>query len=294
MVGYERYNTYSDRNAWNPSFRLELARTTGRLTGSLVVSAIRSSHADSAINLRTSTWDFPLELKLRYPINDKFYVTSATGFLQRNYADAVSLGLSNFTEYSEAVDLFRVYTSKLDLLAGYRLRLSDTTAGRTTDHNFTVGATGGLLPKLNGLVSFGYQFRNVDTTAEKFANFSALAQLTWNATRKFVMVGQLSRDFGTTANAISLDTLAASLHANYILTRRYQLDGGLGYGRNRFLNQSERGRRDDFFTWDAGITYTTGEKFKISLTYVFLENWSTLDLSDFTRNSVTLSLSSRF
>ena len=298
-IAYERYNTNTDRNAWNPSFRLELGRTTGRMTGSLTVSAIRASRADSAINLRTSTWDYPVDLTLKYPINEKFYATSATDYLHRTYLDATTLGLSNLTEYSEGVDLFRVYTSKLDLLAGYRVRWSDTTAGRTTDHNFSVGATGGLLPKLNGLVRFGYQFRNIDatastTTAESFSNVSALTQLTWNATRKFVMVGRLSRDFGTTANTISVDSMAANLHANYIITRRYQVDGGIGYGRNHFLNESERGRQDDFFTWDAGITYTTSEKFKVSLTYVYLQNWSTLDLSDFTRNSVTLSLSSRF
>jgi hypothetical protein len=299
QVGYERFDKHPDRDAWNPAFRLELDRTTGRMTGNLILSATHSTQADSAINIRTSTWDYPVDLNLRYPINDKFYVTSDTGYLHRTYADATTLGLSDLTEYSESVDVFRVYTSKLDLLAGYRVRFSDSTAGRTTDHNFSVGATGGLLPKLNGLVQFGYQFRNVGATtltpiAETFGNFSALGQLTWNATRKFIMVGRLSRDFSTSANTISIDSLAANLHANYILTRRYEIDGGIGYGRNHFLNQSERGRQDEFFTCDAGITYTTGDKFKATLSLVHLQNWSTLDLSDFTSNGVKLTITSRF
>lgn len=292
QIGYERYDKHSDRNAWNPSLRLELIKTTGRLTGSLSVSAVKESRADSAINLRTSAWSYPIALNLRYPINEKFYATSSTGYLRRSYEDTVVL--SNLTEYSQAIDFFRVYTSKLDLLAGYRVRFSETTAGRTTDHNFSVGATGSILPKLNGVVRFGYQFRNVDATADEFGNVSALAQLNWNPTRKLAVLGRLSRDFSTTANTVSVDTLAANLHANYILTRRYQIDGGLGYGRNHFLNQNQRGRRDDFFTWDVGATYTWSEKFKVSASYVYLQNWSTLDLSDFTSNGVNITISSRF
>ena len=303
QLGYERYNTNTDRNAVNPSFRLSVGRTTGRLTGNFVVSATRESRADSAINLRTSSWTYPLDLNLKYPINDKLYLTSTTGYQHRRYEDNVVL--KNLTEYSQAVDFFRVYTSKLDFLGGYRVRFSETSDGRSTDHNFSMGATGGILPKLNGLVRFGYQFRKIKTSPAattiregRFSNFSALAQLTWNATRKFAMVGRLGRDFSTTANSISVDSLSGNLHANYILTRRYQIDGGIGYGRNRFLNEKpvplNGPRRDDFVSWDAGITYTRSEKFKVSLSYEHLQNWSTLDLSDFTSNGMTLSFSSRF
>ncbi len=303
QIGNERYSTNSDRNAWNPSLRLELARTTGRLTGTLAIGATKASRADSAINLRTSSWSYPVDLNLKYPINEKMYVTSNTGYLHRSYADKVVL--SNLTEYTQAVDVFRVYTSKLDLLGGYRVRFSETPEGRSTDHNFSLGATGGILPKLNGTVRFGYQFRNINTdplaqniSSGNFSNFSALAQLNWNATRKFAMVGRLSRDFSTTANAISVDSISANLHANYILTRRWQIDGGLGGGRNNFLNGQVdargRQRQDVFITWDAGITFIYSEKFKASLSYVHLQNWSTLDLSDFTSNGISLNLSSRF
>lgn len=296
QMAYEGYSSNSDLNAWNPSFRLELARTNGRLTGSLILGATRASRAETALNLRTSSWTFPIDLNLKYPISEKLYLTSTTSYLRRNYEDSVIL--SNIAEYSQSVDIFRVYTSKLDLLGGYRVRFSETDAGHTSDHNFSFGATGGLLPKLNGMVRFGYQFRNVDATSQTFNAFSALAQLNWNATRKFAMVGRLSRDFSTTANTYSVDSITGNLHANYIFTRRWQADAGIGYGRNRFLNgpTDSRGRQrhDDFVTWDAGITYTWSDKFKVSLSYVYLKNWSTLDVSDFTSNGVSLSISSRF
>ncbi len=298
QLGYERYARHPDRDAWNPSFQLELGRNTGRLTGTFSLGADRASRTDSAINLLTSSWTYPVDLRLKYPINEKFYVTSDSGYLYRNFENGALNGLSNLTEYSQGVDLYRIYTSKLDLLGGYRVRFSDTSAGRTTDHNFSVGATGGILAKLNGTIRFGYQLRNIAATSDTFKNFSALAQLNWNATRKFAMAGQLSRDFSTTANTLSVDSLSGNLHANYVLTRRYSVDGGIGYGRNHFLNGTPdargRQRQDDFITWDAGITYTWSEKFKATLSYVHLQNWSTLDLSDFTSNGVNLVLSSRF
>lgn len=299
QIGNERYSTNTDRNGWNPSFRLEFGRTTGRLTGSLSLSATKASHADSAINLRTSTWNYPVDLKLKYPINEKTYLTADSGYLRRTYDSVVVPSvLSNLTEYTQAVDVYRVYTTKLDLLAGYRVRFSETTAGRSTDHNFSVGATGGLLPKLNGTVRVGYQFRQLSASAQNFSALSALTQLNWNATRKFAMVGRLSRDFSTTANTYSVDSISATLHANYILTRRWQIDAGIGCGRNIFLNgpvdARGRQRRDDFITWEAGVAYTYSEKFKAGLNYVHLQNWSTLDLSDFTSNGISLNFSSRF
>jgi hypothetical protein len=301
----EMYANNSDRNAWNPSFRAEFARTTGRLTGRLSLSAVKASRADSALNLRTSSWHFPVDLQLKYPINEKTYLTANTGYSRRKYEIEVTPSvLRDLTEYSQGLDLFRIYTSKLDLFAGYRYRLSVTSDGKSDDHNFSVGATGALLPKLNGLVRFGYQIRNFNPEGSaipsgRYGAFSALGQLNWNATRKFAMTGTLSRDFSTTANATSVDTFSAQLHANYIFTRRWSASTGIGAGRNNFLNEvptipPTEPRHDTFFSWDAGVTYTHSEKFRASVMYTHLRNSSTLAISNFTSNGVSLTLSSRF
>jgi hypothetical protein len=292
VLDYQRFDKYSDQSSWNPHFDLEFSKTTGRTTGALTFSAYRTTRADTAVNLRTTSWNFPVSLSLKYPVDDNFYVTSRTTYLQRRYdSDA---GLRNYRDYSEGIDAFYVFSSKLDLFAGYRYRYATTDLGHATDHNFSVGATGGLLPKLNGLLRFGYQIRRDYATGEKFGQVSAAGALIWNATRKLSVTGELSRDFSTTATGVSVDTLSASLRGDYIFTRRFQVAAGIGGGENRFLDRDQRDRHDEFFTFEASATYTWSEHLKVTGSYNYLRNWSTLALSDFQRHGFSVDISSRY
>lgn len=288
---YQQFTEFTDLNSWNPSFFLELNKTTGRTTGSFTVNAFRSSRADSAVNLRTESWNFPIGLNVKYPINDRFYVTSGTGYLQRSYADTSS-GLLTYTDISESVDIFYVYTSKLDLFGGYRIRIGQTDLGTTTDHALTVGVANGILPKVNGTVRVGYQWRSIDASGESYSQLTSSVGLTWNATRKFNVGISISRDFTTTAVGGSVDTLSAAVKGNYQLTRRFGFDSSVGYGRNRFLSGDPR--TDTFFTWDAGASFHWNEHFQINGGYNYMKNWSTLPFSDFERSGYSLNVSSRF
>jgi hypothetical protein len=232
-------------------------------------------------------------LKLRYPVSDRFYGTSDTGYLRRTYSDD-DPDLHNYHDYDEALDLFYIYTSKLDLVAGYRIRYSQATGGPDTyDHWFNVGATGAVLAKLNGTVRFGYEIRDIDH-GESFGHFNVLAALNWTVTRKLTLSSQISRDFNTIATGASVDSTVAGLRANYALTRKWEVEGGIAYGRNLFLNGSTQSRRDDFFSTDVGVHYKLNDHFRLAVSYTYLQNWSTLSFSDFDRNGFSVSLSSRF
>jgi hypothetical protein len=288
---YQQFAEFTDQSGWNPSFNLELNKTTGRTTGAFTLNAVRSSRADSAVNLRTETWNFPIGLNVKYPINDKFYVTSGSGYLSRTYADE-NQGLRAYTDYSQAFDLFYVYTSKLDLLGGYRIRVGSTSLNTTTDHSVTVGVANGILPKVNGTIRVGYQWRTIDGTGESYSQVTSSAALTWNATRKFTASTSVSRDFTTTAVGGSVDTLSLLLRAQYQVNRKFGFEGGVGYGRNRFLTGLPR--TDTFFTWDVGVRYAWNEHFNVGGSYNYMKNWSTASLSDFERNGYSLNVSSRF
>lgn len=287
---YQQFSEYTDQTTWNPSFFVELNKTTGRTTGALTVNAFRSSKADSAVNLRTQSWNYPVGLNIKYPINDKLYVTSATGYLKRSYTDSVQL--LSYTDYSESIDVFYVYTSKLDLVGGYRLRVGSTNLSTTTDHNFSLGATNGLLPKVNGTVRLGYQFRTIDSTGRSYSQLNAMVSLTWLATRKFTMSNQTSRDFTTTATGGSVDTLSTALRAVYVFTRRFEASAGVGYGRNLFLDGPAR--QDDYFTWDVGLGLNWSEHLRVAASFNYMLNWSSFALSDFERTGYSLNVSSRF
>ncbi|MEO6995243.1 MAG: outer membrane beta-barrel protein [Lacunisphaera sp.] len=292
-LSYQRFITYTDQNALDPNFSIEFAKSTGRMTGSFSASVFRESRSDSAVNLRTNSWNIPLDLKLRYPVSERFYGTSDTGYLRRTYTDG-DPELHSYHDYDEALDLFYIYTSKLDLLAGYRIRYSQATDGPDTyDHWFNLGATGAILAKLNGTVRFGYEIRDIDR-GESFDHFNVLAALNWTVTRKLTLSSQISRDFNTIATGASVDSTVLALRANYAFTRKWEAEGGIAYGRNLFLTGSDQSRRDDFFSTDLGVHYKFNDHFRLAVSYTYLQNWSTLSFSDFNRNGFSVSLSSRF
>ena len=291
---YQAFGTYTDQNSINPSFYIEFNKTTGRTTGAFTINAFRESRSDSAVNLRTNSWNFPLGLNLKYPVNDKLYVTSGTTYLQRRYTETTVL--SNLTDYSQSVDMFYVYTSKLDLIGGYRIRVSKTSLGNdTTDHWFNIGATGGLFAKLNGTVRVGYQLRDVaHSGGESFTHLNALASLGWPVTRKLTFSGQISRDFNTIATGASVDSASVNVSASYAFNRKLEFSTGVSYGRNLFLGTAARGRRDDFFSWDAGASYKLNEHLRLGASYTYFRNWSSISFSDFQRQGFSLDASSHF
>lgn len=292
-IDYERFGKYSDENSVKPNFYLELNKASGRTTGALTLRAFRESLSDSAVNLRTSAWNVPVELDLTYPINDKFYATSNTAYLQRRYTDTTIL--RNLTTYSEGLDLFYVYTSKLDLLAGYRVRLDQTTRGLdTTDHWFNLGASGGLFAKLNGTVRLGYQLRQAEGGRENFSHINALAALGWPVTRKIRLAGQISRDFNTIATGASVDISSVGVRAIYAYSRKLEFDTGIAYGHNVFLGATQAQREDTFLSADLGARFKLNEYVSVAASYTYLHNWSSLNFANFVRQGVSFDLSIRF
>ena len=294
-VDFVRYGEYSDENTINPSFLIELNKTTGRTTGAFTVSAFRETRSDSAVNLRTSSWNFPLGLNLKYPINDKFYLTAASGYLRRTYSDSQT-ALVDYTDFSEAVDLYYVYTSKLDLLGGYRLRVATTSVeGRTVDHWFSVGATGGIFAKMSGTLRFGYQLRDMPgNNDERFAHFNAQAALNWPVTRKVALSLQLNRDFNTIATGYSVDSTTLSLSAAYTYSRKINFNAAVSAGQNDFLGQTQGNRKDTFFSWTAGVRYKMNEHLQMGASYSYFRNWSSVSYADFDSHGYSVDVSSRY
>ncbi|MBI2516437.1 MAG: outer membrane beta-barrel protein [Opitutae bacterium] len=121
-----------------------------------------------------------------------------------------------------------------------------------------------------------------------------LTALTWNLTRKIALTAQLARDFSTTATAVSVDTTSAALRTSYAFTRRFKFDGGIGYGRNRFLGSTQSSRSDDFYSLDAGASFFWNEHLQVNGSYNYLRNRSTLAFSNFQRHGYSIDISSRF
>lgn len=290
-----RFADNSSENSLNPRFRTEFSKQSGRTTGVLSLGAARQNRADSAANLRSESWLYDASLNLKYPVIERYSIAGMIGYSRLDYLNNAIL--VDLETYSASADLYYVYTSERDLFAGYRFRHGETSASTSfDDHAFTVGVSGKILPKLNGVVRVGYQLRQPSGTAEgSYTALTASTAATWNVSRRLSLTGQVAKDFSTTSTNLNVDALTFSLDAQYAMNAKLSFGAGVGYGINDFLGDPGGNRHDEFFSWNAGVTYRIlDERLSAALTYAYLRNWSTLDYSDFERNSVNLNLTSRF
>lgn len=289
-----RFEEHPDENYNNPFARLEFTKDSGRTTGSLVLGASRDSRAEPEINRRTDSWNYDAGLHLRYPVIERYTVSGSFTYQQRDYRD--NRVLVDLATYGASTDLYYVFTSERDLVAGYRIRFSDTSADTSfEDHSFTAGLTGRILPKLNGTLRGGYQLRyGRGPQTENHDGYTVAGSATWSINRRASVTVQLSKDFSTASTNVSIDSVAATADALYVFNRRLAAGAGVGVGRNRFLGERGRDREDTYSSAHVAGHYTLMEGVRVSLTYSLYDNRSTLAISDFARHSVSLSISSRF
>lgn len=289
-----RFQEYKDENFANPSMSLEFTKSEGRTTGSLTLSTARSSRADPATNIRLTSVSYNAGLFLKYPVIERYSLSGQFTYGKTRQIDNASL--VDLDTYSAGVDLYYVYTSERDLVAGYRFRSTDTSIGtQAYDHSWSAGVSGKLLPKLNGSFRMGYQVRTTPGIADASTHGMFLTGSTsWNFDAKTSITGSITKDFSTTATAVNIDTLASSLDLQHTFDVHFSAGLNTGYGHTRFLGELGGGRHDDYFTWGGNVNYTMREYLKLMLTYTYFRNWSTLSFSDFVRQSVTFTVSTRF
>ena len=291
-----RFREFSGEDFNNPACNLTFTKETGRLTGSAGLSARRESRSDTAANVFASSWNYDSSLRLRYPINSRYYFTSATEFSLRDYVE--NSALFNLKSYSEALDVFYVYTSKLDLLGGYRIRWSDAQGGsRSQDHALTLGATGGILPKLSGSFRLGYQSRDESGGAGgRFDSLTTNLSLAWPLTTRVTFTGAASKDFTTTATDVSVNVTAFGVSASLKPTFRLKvvLNAGIDYSISEFLGARGGGRQDRAWSFVAGLNLPLSSKFSASISYAYSDNQSNIAFSDFARHTATFNFSARY
>jgi len=279
---------------YNPRFRAEFTKATGRTTGSLTLGAARQSQADNAANVRNESWGYDAGLNLKYPVIERYTLSGSVGYALRDYVDNTLF--VDLNTYSANLDIFYIYTSERDLVAGYRIRYSETSGNSAfADHAFTAGVSGKILPKLGGTLRAGFQTRVPSNRAdEAFSGLTVSGSATWTLSKRMNASVQASKDYSTTSTNTSVDSTTLSVDFQYAMNSKVTLSAGLGYGVNDFLGVNGAGRVDTYFSWNSGAHYTFNDHVKLALTYAYFQNWSSNSYSNFARNSITLNTSSRF
>jgi hypothetical protein len=291
-----RFRKFSSEDFTNPSFTLDLSKAKGRLTGSFRLSAGRENRGEVTANERTTSWHYGSALTLRYPFNERYYVTSTSSYDARDFGQTSTL--YDLSSYSEALDAFYVYSSKLDLFGGYRIRQGDAQGGaRSQDHAVTLGATGGILPKLSGSLRAGYQWRHESGAGGgNYGSLTTNFTLTWPVTKQVTIDGQASKDFMTSATDIDVDAtafvLTAALKPNLRLNAT--LKATASYNVNRFLGIRGGGREDRAAGCSADLSLPLIAHVSAALSYNYTDNHSNVAFARFVQHTATFKISAQY
>lgn len=286
------FNDIRGQDFTDPAFSLAFRKRYGRTTGSLSFGTRRESQPDPDAGERTRAWNHSAGLNLRYPVNDRYYFTNDFRTTARLYSNKSAF--SDLLTFSDSIQINYVYTSKLDLNGGYTISISDTSKNtKAYDHSFTVGASGGILPKLSGTIRVGMQRRNAelpDGTHETFDSFTSGTTLKWLYSRRLTFNAGLNQDFSITSTDISVNRFSANLHGTASLSSKYIGNAGVTYTISNFLGKAGTGRRDDLLQFDASIGLAITTHIRTSLSYVYMINMSNAPGADFERETLTFTI----
>lgn len=300
----------SDENSLNPSAALEFSKGTGRTTGAVQLNARRDSRADPTIGLRTESWNYGVNLNLRYPVIERYTIAGNIGWSQIDYQDETDT-LSDLATYTVGTDLFYSWRSDRDLLAGYRYRISDAQFDSTsTDHSVYVGVAGRIVSKLSGTARVGVT-RHIVTYPGNIPEDSddglyASVSGTWPASKKASFTLTLTEDFSTTSSNYQTRGTTAELVGQFSHTVKFSTNANIGGGFTEYISGYSADasgptkgfngldRNDHYLTAGCGASYAINNHFTLSADYGYYRNWSDLSDFEFTRHSFTVTLSTRW
>ena len=290
------FSQISGQNFADPAVSLILQKKYGRTTGSLSLSGRRVSQPDPDAQQRTRGVNYNAALSLRYPVNDRYYFTGSTNYssilyLNKNaFADLGTFGASTAINY--------VYTSKLDLNAGYSFAISHTNKHSSdVDQAVDIGASGGILPKLSGSISLGVDRRDSDSPVggrEHFYGFNAGTSVKWLYSKRISLSANLDDGFSTTSTDLSVDRLSTGVHATLSLSSKYIVGLGASWTHSVFLGKAGQGRVDDLLQFDASIGFALTTHIRTSLSYLYQINYSNFSDASFVRESLSLTLAATY
>ncbi len=306
--GLNQYLKNPTYNTLNPVYSLELDKQTGRLTGAFTLSAQRSSQADAAVNLHTTSWSYNFGLNLHYPVIERYSLTATLSYGLLDYTETGGQPLVNLGTISATLGIFYILSEERDVFANYRFRSGSSSDGTTsTDNGISLGVNGRLIWEIHGSLSVGYDLHGDQGISDGGVNnnstnrnYWVTGSSNWNFNRKLSFTGSVSRDFSTTATNATTETTTGTLDANYAYNARLTANAGIGGGLNQFLGPfglipgTNKQRTDYYFTYHFGTTYTFNSHLSIGLSYLFFENWSNLDFASFQRRSYTLTITSHW
>lgn len=266
---------------------------------SVSLSYARTTEANDVLLDRTESDEYRGSGNVDYYYSEK---TGIRGNASYRISDYGTTGYNDVESYRLGGGVLYRYSPKLVANLGYSfspekatnrdpLRISNPTS---KNHRFEASLEGEIAPKVTGVVSMGYAYREFDAGGSDDSAIGRVS-LAWAAAEKTKVDLSISRDFDTTANAESARNLGINLGVRQSLTEKIAVSGSIGY---QELSLDEVGtpveRDDEAYLFAVGASYRINDIVGTSASISHRINDSTLARADYDRTVVSLSVNVNF
>lgn len=210
-------------------------------------------------------------------------------------------GYDNLETVSIPVNAYYELEPKLDFSAGVRYR-NNTIGGNGIDSSelyYNVGARGTFSPLLSGEIDVGYADQRMDHGGNH-TGLGANASMIYAYSEKTNVVLGLTDDFGYAADGRTLRQDSVNLGFNSAISDQWAVDATGSFGRYNYYGMIPTGtggltqQSDDFYTFQAGLTYIISLNAKVRAGYTFQRDSSNVSADSFNDNILNLALSLSF
>jgi hypothetical protein len=288
---YDQFASVKGQNTFDPDMTLTLTKGVGRTTGSWSLEAQRESQPDPTVNDRPILWSYSSTLNLRYPVNDRYYLTSSTSMTGTAYDNNVLF--SNQETYGEDLGVNYIFDSKLDFVGAYRVRTSSTSGINEFDQSLLAGANGTILPKLSGGISVGYERTDEnakDAPTSRYNDLTAGINLYWRYSRVLSFNGSVSKDFAISAEDVETNATVFSASMDAAIGRRWRTNTGITHAGTVFLGAGGIGRKDSLWEFMANVGTGLTTHIKINFGYTYEVNSSNYSNVEFVAQTYNVSI----
>lgn len=277
----------------DPGVTVDFSKGTGRTTGDLSLGATRTNAPDTSANDRAIAWNYDSTLKLRYPINERFYLTNVAGANFTSYTNTQVF--ADQESYTDGFGVNVIYDSKLDLNAMYNVGWDQTHDTSALTQSVTLGADGTVLPKLTGSVDVGLSHDATYYTHPHFpsSGFDALdanANLIWRFSRDMTFEGTVSRNLGIASTDIGDEVTTFTIGNDTSLGKKLRLHLAVDYIPTVYIGRNSLGRKDYLWEFLASLQTAITTHWRVAVSYIYMINYSNLSTARFTRQTVSFSV----
>lgn len=296
---------YGDRN----EFDTELASValSGQFQSAKSVTKVNAGYVENQTNTRdANTAGILLESAITsagfntdYEASLKTSVVAGISYTRTDQKTNDGFGGTLGVDRSQLlvpVNIYYAATEKLDVGLGYRYRNSSVDVnsfvglGDRSSHFFNVALRGELSPKIIADMKFGFQTTDIEGQ-EKFDGFSADASLTYLPDAKTTLSFLYSRDYEIGFLGEAKETSMITGILEYVFNEQFSGNAVVFLASDDYKNLV---LEQDYVTTILSLTYNPSQYLSVEGSYIYSNNDTTVEGSDFTGNIYKLGVNVRY